>query len=452
MAVAKQQWSSPITFLLAAIGFSVGLGNIWRFPYIAGENGGGAFVLIYVICVVLIGIPIIIAELAIGRHGRGSAPHAMRETALGANASPSWGLVGLMGVVSAVLILSFYCVIGGWTLYFFWTALTGELSAAVAAERDLFGLLLADPLKLVFWQCVFIGLNLLAVGPGLKSGVERSVVVLMPLLFVLLAGLAITGLIVGDGRGAIDFLFTPDFTVVTGQTWLDALGQAFFSVGVGLGILMTYGASLPRSANLPSTAVTLAFADTLVAVVAGVAIFPFVLAMGLAPAAGPGLVFATMPAALIGLGGSWLVVGFFALLAIAAVTSSIATFHLVASWAEERGVARVPATVLTALLSGVLGLATVFSLNLASGFYPLSFISGYETATMFDLIDAFTAQITMPIGGLLITVFAGWIMHRAHIAQELGLARSSVILPVARWTMRIVVPLAVLAVLVVGLT
>lgn len=447
-----QNWSSKFTFVLATIGFSVGLGNIWRFPYLAGESGGGAFVLIYILCVLMIGIPIVMAELAIGRRGGRTPAASMSLIAKAQGGSPLWAVAGGLAMLTAFLILAYYCVIGGWTLHYVWLGATGGLGHADGdVSSAAFDNLLADPRLLIFWQTVFLVGTGAVVVKGLKGGIETAVTILMPTLFVLLVGLAVYGLFAGDAARGLSFLFRPDFSQVTGQTFLDAMGQAFFSVGVGMAAMMTYGAYLPKNINIPQTASIIALADTGVALIAGMAVFPFVFAYGLSPTEGPGLVFVTLPAALLALpGGSLAAVSFFALLAVAALTSAIALFEVCVSWGEERGWRRRVTTPITASIAWAVGLLTVFSFNTAATFYPLSFLPGYEKATMFDVMDKLTATLGLPLGGLFAALFAGWVMSKESIAEELGFQVDGAVFKTWRFLARWLLPFAIAALLVAG--
>ena len=447
-----QHWSSRLTFLLATIGFSVGLGNIWRFPYLAGESGGGAFVLIYIVCVALIGVPIVMAELAIGRRGGLTPAATMSRIARDEKKSPLWGIAGGFVILTVFLIISYYGVIGGWTLHYVMLGASGALNAVDGeTSGSTFNKLLSDPLLLIFWQTVFLGLNVLIVSRGIKRGIEAAVTILMPVLFILLVVLGVYGLIAGDAARGLSFLFRPDFSQVSAKTFLDAIGQAFFSVGVGMGAMMIYGAYLPKSVNIPSTSIVIAFSDTAVALIAGVVVFPFVFAYGVSPAEGPGLVFVTLPAAFAETGAGGIVTtAFFALLAVAAFTSSIALFELLVSWGEEHKWPRLPTALIAAAANWAVGLLTVFSLNRASEYYPLAFLPGYETATMFSAIDRLTSTVGLPLGGMFAALFAGYVMSRASIADELGLDPQGTAFKLWRFIIRWLAPAAIFTLLAAG--
>jgi neurotransmitter:Na+ symporter, NSS family len=446
-------WTSRAGFLFATIGFSVGLGNIWRFPWLAGENGGGAFVLIYLCCVALITLPIVISELTIGRRGGMTPAATMRKLALAEGKSPKWAAGGWIAMVSVFLIGTFYCVIGGWTLAYIWYASSGELAGIdTAGAQSLFDALMASPAWLIFWMLLFLLANVLIVERGLQKGVERATSILMPLLFLMLIGLCILALAKGDAAAGLRFLFVPDFSVVKPGTWLTALGQAFFSVGVGMAGMMLYGAYLPKEVKIPGTAAVVASADTLVAILAGVAIFPFLFAQGLQPAQGPGLVFVVMPVALQGTGiASFALAVFFALLAVAALTSMIAFFELVAAWGEERGWNRRRTVWGMGASSAAFGLLTVFSLNLAADFHPLGFLAGFEGKTMFDVIDWLTSNLGLTLAGLISALFAGWVLSASSAADELHMRVTDPVFRIWRVLVRWVVPVVVVVLIAAAL-
>jgi len=436
------------------IGLSVGLGNIWRFPYLASESGGGVFVLLYLGCVLLLAIPILIAELAIGRRGGMAPPESFRRVAVAEGKSPRWSLAGMFAVLIAFLITSYYVVIGGWTLDFVLLGATGQFGSGDIAHTDgLFSALLANPVALIFWQTVFLVVIAFIVGRGVKSGIERAAKYLMPLLFVLLVAVAIYALIAGDAAAGLAFMFSPDFSEVTWVTFLDALGQAFFSVTVGAGAAMVYGAYLPKQVSIPRTATVIALADTAVALIAGVAVFPFVLAFDLTPTESAGLVFVTLPAAFANLGNAAVVaVPFFLLLAVAALTTCIGLLEVMVSWGVQRGWSRKKTAVGVAFACWLVGLLTVFSFNHGSGIHPLSFVPNFETATMFDTVDRLTATLGLPLGGLLVAIFAGRVMSAKSIADELGWSTDSPAFKTWRFIIRWPAPLIIAAVLVAGVS
>ncbi|MBT8099283.1 MAG: sodium-dependent transporter [Gammaproteobacteria bacterium] len=444
----EASWSSGRTFILAAIGAAVGLGNIWKFPYVVGVSGGGAFVLIYLVCVVFVALPILIGELLIGRRGSHSPPIAMASVATEAGRSSAWSIVGWMGVLVGFLITTYYSVIAGWTLAYIFKALNrfgGAESTTVAAQFDS---LQADPLTMTIWHSVFLGLALLIVARGLQGGIEKTVKVLMPTLFVMLLAMIVYAAIAGDFSAGFSFLFNTDFSKIDGPVILTAIGQAFFSIGVAMGLMMAYGAYVPRSVSLTRSAVIIAAADTGVALLAGLMIFPIVFANGLDPASGPGLIFKTLPTAFAGMpGGPVFGALFFLLLAFAAVTSIIAIIEPIVAYAEDKwGMRRRTGCLVFGLLAWLIGLASVLSFNRWRNVEPLGMFDAFAGMTPYALIDYFTANLLMPLGGILIALFVGWRLTPAFLASELSFPKTGLFVAWV-WMLRIVAPLAIFAVL-----
>ncbi|WPL18533.1 Na+-dependent transporters of the SNF family protein [Thiorhodovibrio winogradskyi] len=411
-------WSSRFAFILAASGSAVGLGNIWRFPYTAGEYGGGAFVLVYLLCVAVIGIPIMMAEVMLGRRGRQSPINTMRALAQAQQAPVIWQLVGWLGILSGFLILSFYSVVAGWTLAYVLRAGTGAFSSIDAAgSAQVFSALIADPWQLFLWHSVFMIMVGLVVARGVTSGLEQAVRFLMPALFVLLILMVAYAAQTGAFMQGLDYLFRPDFLEFqgrAGEAILSAMGQAFFSLSLGMGAIMMYGSYLSSQASITQNIVIIAGMDTLVALLAGMAIFPIVLANGLAPGSGPGLIFETLPIAFGQMpGGQIFAVLFFVLLLFAAWTSAISLLEPLTAWlVENRGWQRPVAALMGTALIWLLGIACLLSLNLWSEIKL--FGKGF-----FDLFDYATSNILLPVGGVLIAIFAGWVLNRQVAAEEL---------------------------------
>jgi NSS family neurotransmitter:Na+ symporter len=445
-------WSSGITFVLAAVGAAVGLGNIWKFPYITGVSGGGAFVIVYVICVVLVAIPILIGELLIGRRGSRSPPVAMAVVAESDGHSRAWTIVGWMGLVAGYLIATYYCVIAGWSLSYVVKAATGFGGAAPAEVAGQFDDLLGSPIAMTFWHTVFMLGALIIVGRGLQDGIEGAVKVMMPALFIMLLVMIGYAAVEGDFAAGVRFLFYPDFSKVTGEVVLSAVGQAFFSISVAMGLMMAYGSYVPRRVSLTRSALIIAGTDTLVALLAGLMIFPLVFANGLDPAAGPGLIFRTLPTAFADMpGGSVFGAVFFILLAFAAVTSLIALIEPVVAYAGDRwGMRRRDGCIVFGFLAWLIGIASVLSFNRWQDVTPLDMFEQFEGKTIFDLIDFFTANVLMPIGAILIAIFVGWFMRPQVLDEELHFG-SRLLFRTWLWTIRIVAPLGVLAILISGL-
>jgi len=448
----KRSWSSGMTFILAAVGAAVGLGNIWKFPYIAGMSGGGAFVLVYLACVIFVAIPVLISELLIGRCGNRSPPEAMRAVAESAGRSGRWSIVGFMGVIVGYLIATYYSVIAGWTVFYIFKAANSFDGASAMDVAGQFDDLLANPGAMTIWHTVFISLALVIVGRGLRRGIERAVKMLMPALFVMLLVMIGYAAVAGDFKAGVEFLFNADFSKITGEVVLAAIGQAFFSISVAMGLMMVYGAYVPKDVSLTRSAVIIAGTDTLIALLAGLMIFPIVFANGLDPAEGPGLIFKTLPAAFVGMpGGAVFGALFFVLLAFAAITSIIAVIEPIIAYAEDRWhMQRKVGCIVFGFLAWLIGLASIFSFNIWKDVTPLDMFDVFAGKTIFDLIDYFTANVMMPLGAILIALFVGWRMKAEHIDSELSFG-SSLLFNTWLWTIRVVAPLAILAILISGL-
>lgn len=447
---AHETWSSRTAFLLSAIGFAVGLGNIWRFPYVAGENGGGAFVLIYLAVIFAIGAPLVAAELMIGRRGRMSPIVSMRNVAREAGASAAWGAVGLVALIATFAILTFYAVVAGWALDYLFRAMLGGFRGLSAEQsRAMFDTLLANPWRLAFWQAVVLGLTAFITSRGVTRGIERASLVLMPMLFAILILLAAYGATTEGFGQAAAFLFAPKFEDVTAMTFLAAIGQAFFSVGVAMGGMMTYGAYLPRTIKPWTSSLLIVSADTFVALVAGLAIFPIVFGSGLTPTEGTGLVFQTLPLAFgaMPFGGVFGVL-FFLLLTAAALSSTVANFEPLLSWAEERrGLSRRRAAIFFGALIFTVGSGSVLSFNVLKDFHPLGFIALFETMTIYDATDFIASNVLLPVGAFFTAIFAGWVMSRSMTLEELGLS-DGFVFRLWRLLIRYVTPVAIAVLLV----
>jgi len=434
-ASAHGTWNTRFGFLMAAIGSSVGLGNFWRFPYTAGENGGAAFVLVYLICVALIAFPILIAELSVGRHARASAVGSTRKMAFDAGASELWSIAGWVGMAGGVMILCFYSVVAGWVAAYVLQMMQGEfvgLAAEAASAR--FDALVTDTNTVIGWHVVFMAVTVGIVCLGVTKGIERAVTILMPLFFIMLVGMVIYAGVAGDMGAAVEYLFTPDLSVITPATVLAALGQAFFSIGVGSAIMITYGSYLKREDNLPQSATIIAGADTLVAIIAGLAIFPFVFAFGLAADAGPGLFFQTLPAAFAQMpGGQWVGTAFFALAFIAALTSSISLLQVIVAFGEEHtDFGRVGSALFFGAIIFLFGVAAAMS------------------GDFFNLLDTVSGKFLLPLGGLLIALFTGWVVSKALMQSELPQAGAK-FFGYWRFTIRWLAPIAVGLIILSGL-
>ncbi len=447
-----ETWSSGLTFILAAIGAAVGLGNIWKFPYVVGVSGGGAFVLVYLGCVFLIAIPILIGELLIGRRGHKSPPVAAREVAVESGASKNWSVIGWMGLIAGFLIATYYSVIAGWTLAYIYKAGTGFGGVPASEVAQQFDLLQENAGQMTLWHTVFIVTAMLILARGLNAGIERTVSILMPALFVMLLVMIGYAAIEGDFGAGVDFLFNTDFSKIKAETLLVAIGQAFFSIGVAMGLMMVYGAYVPESVSLTKSATVIAVADTLVALLAGLMIFPIVFANGLDPASGPGLIFQTLPTAFADMaGGSLFGALFFLLLAFAAITSIIALVEPTIAFAEDRwGMSRGKGCIVFGFAAWLIGLGTVFSFNVLKDLSPAGFIAMFDGRTIFDMVDYLTANIMMPLGGILIALFVGWKMRPEIIKANLDFGPPW-LATAWLWLMRVIAPVAILAVLITSL-
>ncbi len=453
-AGASENWTSRLTFIMASVGFAVGLGNIWRFPYIVGENGGSAFIFVYLLFAFGIGVPLVMAEWAIGRRssGEASASASIGRLASEAGVSPGWGRVGTMAVLAAFMLLLTYTVVAGWTIDYFLLALRGTFDAIDASgSQAVFAGLLADPLRLALWHTLVIVVTVWINARGIHAGIERAVNVLMPLLFVSIVLMVGYAWVIGDMPAAARFLLTPDFSRLTADAMLDALGQAFFSIGIAMAVMITYGSYLNRSVSISQNAFIVVGADTLVACLAGFAIFPLVFAHGLPPDSGPGLVFETLPIAFGELPGGQLFSSiFFFLLIAAAITSCIGVFAPILSWTEQKfGISRARAATLGGLALWLLGLASVLSFNHLADFRPLAFVPGFEERTVYDSTEYIMANILLPVGALLTALFVGWRVSGEILREELGLSAG---FGFRLWQvlMRFVVPLAVAVIFVRG--
>ena len=433
-------WIGKWTFILAATGSAVGLGNIWGFPYKAGTNGGGAFVLIYLLCIVMIGVPIMISEIIIGRRAGNSPINAMKRTALDSNSSSLWQFVGWSGITAGVLILSFYSVIAGICLnYIFIAASSNEF----LSSSEQFGSVIESPANLLFWHSVFMLLTFLIVSAGVKNGIGRMVKILMPMLGALLIFMVIYAIFNGAFIKALSFLFAPDFSSVTSETFLSAMGQAFFSLSLGMGSIMAYGAYMPKDQKVVPTSFTVASLDTLVAMLAGLAIFPIIFAFNLEPNSGPGLVFVSMLSAFNQMQFGQLIGPiFFILLSIAALSSSISLLEPgVAFLSEEGYLSRKNSALAISLFAWSLGIGTALSFNTLSGF---ELISGKN---FLDSLDFIANQILLPFGGMMIAIFVGWFMKKELITTEVGYV-NPVIFKLWRFFIKFIAPVSVASIFI----
>lgn len=436
----RENFTSKFGVIAAAAGSAIGLGNIWRFPYVTGENGGAAFLFIYLLSIVVIGIPVMMSEFVIGRGAQMNPYGAFKALAPG----KPWYLIGLMGVVAAFMILAFYTVVAGWTLEYIYQSFTGNLSAKTTGQlSDLFDDFRHNSVRPILWFLIFMVFTGWIVISGIKKGIEKYTKVLMPLLLIMLVAMAIYVLTFDGALKGLNFLFKPDFSKINAKVVLEALGQAFFSLSIGMGTLITYGSYIQKNDNLGTTAVSVAAADTFIAILAGIAIFPAVFAfadiehMAMANISGEGLVFITLPSILFSIpGGQILSTMFFILLAVAALTSTISVLEvIVAYFVEELGMIRRKATVMATISVSFLGILSV----LFSG--------------VFDFLNFTTANILLPIGGLFIVLFIGYYYGRKKTREELsnsGKLKAKYI-PAYMFSVKFIAPLVIAIIFAYGI-
>ena len=435
-------WSSRLAFILAVAGSAVGLGNIWRFPYMAGENGGGAFVLVYLACVFIVGLPIMMSEILLGRRGRRNPVATMRLLGEEETGTSGWGAVGLLGVATGFLILSFYSVIAGWAVAYIFEGgggtFTGADSAAIGA---VFEGLTGNPVTTGLWHTFFMAITVFVVAAGVEAGLERAVRVLMPALILLMLILLGYGMLQGEFVQGVRFLFEPRFSELSAEGVLEALGQAFFTLSVGMGAIMAYGAYLPGEESIARASIAVVLADTAIAILAGLVIFPIAFANGVEPDAGPGLVFVSLPLAFGQMEAGVIVATFFfVLLVFAAWTSAISLMEpAVTFFMEQLHFTRVTASLTVGSIIWALGFLSVMS------FGPWSELTA-GGRTVFDWLDFLTNNVMLPLGGLAIVVFAGWFMAKNSTADELDPAAGA-LYRLWRFSARYVAPIAILLVL-----
>ena len=463
----EQGWSSRTAFVMAAVGAAVGLGNIWRFPTLAGENGGGAFVLVYVLCVLLIGLPLVLTEILLGRAGRGYADAAgsVGQVAEQSGVGRVWSVFGGIEILAGFLILSFYSVVAGWVLHFVWLSgadffqslfAGAPLAGAFVGQSQeqvssLMGSLFESPWRMLALHAVFMIVTLAIVAVGVRNGIEKAASWLMPGFFVLLLLITIYGAFTGEFSQAVAFLFTPDFSKLSPLVLNEALGQAFFSLSLGSAAMITYGSYVPRDIRLAPTAGMIAAADTGVAILAGLMIFPIVFSAGLDPAAGPSLIFRSLPLAFQTMpAGSLIGMAFFVLIFFAALTSSISLLEGPVEWVKRRfGLGRKTASVLVALAAFLIGGACVLGYGAWSDVRMLGFWGIFADTDILDTIDGLTGKVMLPLSGLGLAIFVGWRADRRLVEAETGL--SGAVFALWRALIAWLAPVAVGLILLFGL-
>lgn len=407
----RESFGSGFGILVAMAGSAVGLGNLWRFPYLVGTNGGAAFIIIYLFCVLLLALPVLYGEFLIGRRSQSNVFGAFKVLAPGTK----WCNIGFVYVLASLSIISFYSVVGGWTIDYFFKGLTFKFATSdTAILGGMFNTTVADNCQPLVYMLVFLGITALVVMAGIKDGIERYTKVMMPLLFLIVVVVAVRSVTLPGAKAGLEFLFKPDFSKVTAKTFMDALGQAFFSLSIGCGAIMTYASYVKKKENIIGLSVETALADTLFAIIAGLAIMPAVFAFGISPSEGPGLVFVTLPCIFAQLPfGGFLAILFFFMLFIAAITSSISMLEVIVAYLnEEFKIGRKVAIAISFVVIAVLGSLC----SLSQGVLADVKIFG---SNVFDFFDKLSANILLPVGGLMAVVFVGWKMNRSDVEDEI---------------------------------
>ncbi|MBE8189621.1 MAG: sodium-dependent transporter [Candidatus Thioglobus sp.] len=436
---SQPQWSNRSVFLLAAVGSAVGLGNIWKFPYIVGENGGGAFILVYLFCIALVGIPVLIAEILIGKTAQANPVSAFENLAGKFKASRFWVIFGFIGIITGFLILSFYSVVAGWALEYLAVFLQNDLAGAAPEQvKNHFADLLKSPSQLLFWHSIFMLLTILIVAKGVNQGIEKVISLAMPALFLILIILVIYASQQAGFSEALAYLFTPDFSLISTETTLIALGHAFFTLSLGMGAMMVYGSYLSKNTAVVRLSLSIALIDTLVALLAGLAIFPLIFTYGLEPSSGPSLLFISLPNALLALPfGQFFGIAFFLLLLIAALSSAISILEPVVRFVEQK-------TQLTRRISAWLMGIIIWLIGISA---LLAFNEWAEVKlfgrNIFDSLDFLTTNILLPLGGLGISLFATWVLaSKSNILSSLGIGNLAY--KIWYWLAAIVAPAVIL--------
>ncbi|MDD3741908.1 MAG: sodium-dependent transporter [Bacteroidales bacterium] len=408
----KDGFSSKFGVIAAAAGSAVGLGNIWRFPYITGENGGGAFLLLYIFFVIVIGVPVMMSEFVIGRRSESNALGSFRKLAPGT----SWWLIGLMGIIAAFVILSFYSTVSGWTLeYVFQSINQGFEGKSMDQLNSDFETFTSGSFRPLLWQMIFMALTAVVVLGGIQKGIEKATKILMPILLVLIIAVCVRSVTLPGASEGLKFLFEPHFEKLNFKSVLMALGQAAFSLSIGMGALITYGSYINKDTPLLSTSIQVAAADTLLAILSGVMIFPALFALGVGNTGGPGLVFVTLPAIFQSMpGGTFFAVAFFLLVSVAALTSTISVLEVVVAYLkQEFNISRLKATMIGTISISILGVFCTLS------FGPLKDNTIFGK-TVFDLMNYLSANVFLTFGALFIVIFTGWILGKSNFVDELN--------------------------------
>ena len=414
MEKMRDNFGSRLGVVLATAGSAVGLGNVWRFPYMTGQNGGAVFIIIYVGCVLLLGIPCMVSEFIVGRHAQANTARAFTKM----SGSTAWSLIGYMGVLTGFLITGYYAVVSGWCLQYIWASLFGRLRGNPAYFQQYFTELSTDPVKPVFWTVIILLATYLVIAHGVRNGIERASKVLMPTLFLLLLVIVVAACMLPGAEGGISFLFRPDFSKITGDVFLAALGQSFYSLSIAMGCICTFASYFSRQTNLTKTALQIGVIDCLVAILAGLMIFPAAFSVGVQPDSGPSLIFITLPNVFQQAFGAVPVVGyliallFYGLLSLAALTSLISLHEVSTAFLhEELAISRRRAAIVVTILACIMG--AICSLSLG----PTEWLS-VAGRPLFDWFDFITGQIFLPVVGFLTCIFIGWFVPHRTVHDE----------------------------------
>ncbi|MCS7233802.1 MAG: sodium-dependent transporter [Synergistetes bacterium] len=443
MSNARGSWTSRVGFIMAAAGSAIGLGNIWKFPYLTGKNGGFAFLIVYLAIVFTMGISVMLAEVVVGKAAQRNPVGAFAKLGGGL-----WPLVGFMGLVAGFIILSFYSVVAGWTIAYMIKAPTGLLASTdPKVLGDIFGKFVSDPVEPLIYHAIFMALTILIVAAGIEKGIEKWCKLLIPGLVVILGVLIIRAVTLPGALKGILFYLSPDFSKINAKVVNAALGQAFFSLSLGMGCIMTYASYFPREENAPKSVIWVTFMDTLVAFLAGLVVMPAVFAFGFDPAAGPGLTFITLPAvfAKMPLGALWAVL-FFLLLFFAAITSSISILEvIVAYFVDEMGMSRKKAATIFGIIIFFIGIPSSLSLGKWSGFTIMGKV-------FLDFMDYLASNIMLPLGGIFISLFVGWVFWKRALIEATSEGRYTLAwAPLWKVVCRYFAPLAIAWILISGL-
>ncbi len=450
----RAQWGSRLGFVLAAAGSAVGLGNLWKFPYITYENGGGAFVLVYLAAILLVGAPIMVGEILLGRKTQLGPVGSFRKLGCGRPGGKAWTGVGVLGVVAGFMILSYYSVIAGWTLRYIWMALSGQLASLAVdpvALQTFFGTFLSNPWQQMFFHLLFMGATVGVVYLGVGHGIERAAKILMPVLFLILLALVVYVAWTPGFRQALIFLFRPNFSELTRGGILEALGHSFFTLSLGMGAMLTYGSYMGKKTSIPRAAITVCLLDTVIAIMACIIMFSIIFSFDFEVSKSSTILFTTLPVLFFKLPGGTIISSlFYILVAFAALTSTISLLEVVASYAiDEFGWPRRRATLVMGGSIGLFGILNALSFGGVDALSKINLIGRPSTQGVFGTMDYLASNWVLPVGGFLIALFVGWVLSRDETHEELQLGHGRMVLfPMWRFLIRFAAPLAVGAIIV----